>query len=377
MLKTISFNPCTLMELSIQSIFGVNCKESISKLEQLSAVEIFDAAKLVKRKRVIFSMYEPVYDPVHKVVDNNVSFPNNWVKFCQDNCKLSSTPAELSALLYLMDKFDLVTYCCKVLLVKDRSKVLSIANGDSIPKSMDVIIFTIRNLLNLSKKLNVKMTLSALSFLQLKHSSSPPLREIFGSHILVRYDKILSCFAMAALFQLKYSFSILGKALGINILKRSCRTRNIVKSVDLLMVRSSLINLLRDVSDLEKTILPVIHVCNFISLEEMVKMFKMKDSLLCKAEINMAYIILRRKYSALIASKKLMIINILEKIKQRNEAKSSDKVILLSSYMYNLSSSMQKLKNEIMVMELFLGNIYEVEFFPEEEHQVKKMKINK
>ncbi|WP_092486060.1 hypothetical protein [Candidatus Ichthyocystis hellenicum] len=391
------FAPCALLELSIKSVFGVSCKESINILMQLSHDEIVDAAILVKRRKVSFSIYDPICESISEVDNLVCPFPVNWVEFCVNNCSLSDNPRELSTLLGFMNKINLIILCADYITGEDRSKVLSIIAGNvvtDVPLSMIFMFCAINSLINGLKMLPFRRrNLLKSQFIKTKcEIFHVPLVKILRKDILGRYDKLLWCLLASALLQLKQSFSLLGDSLDYGLLYEyfinggaeevGGREETVSGMVmpenmgnfgeegeesTLFRATARLSSFLADIDTLKLTILPVIHVCNFIPLEDMLKMFKRKGSDLCKAQIYLISSFLRKKYLALIKSRKFKI-ECLKKNVPNNVKMEGALLDLVYTDTVN-SKLAERLKKEVEGMERFIKN------FHEDAPRVRKRKI--
>ncbi|WP_141663209.1 MULTISPECIES: hypothetical protein [Candidatus Ichthyocystis] len=388
MFEVSCFSPCTLLELSMKSVFGIKCKESIDILMQLSRNEIIDAAILVKRGKMSFSMYDNICDDVPEDYDAVYPFPDDWVDFCKDNCSLSNNPIELGTLLGFMSKINFIDSCVNSILGKDRSKVLSVIAEDKVtevPSSMIFMFYIINSLLDDLKTLRFRrMGLFRELPLQLRNSVSPiSLIKVLRRNILGKYDKLLWYLTAAASLQLKHSFSLLGSSVDCDFLcayfmsggaREVDRMDGIVADLSIpedivndtedersfrSRATSCLNEFISDVEVLGGTILPVIHVCNFLPLEDMMEMFKRKGSLLCKKQIDSVCSLLRRKYLGIIRRKKLRVGVLIEKIKQSKEV-SMDENNLSPVSLSVMNKSVIRLRNEVRSMELLLSNFYEI-----------------
>ncbi|WP_092486070.1 hypothetical protein [Candidatus Ichthyocystis hellenicum] len=309
-MSKIDCTPCTLLELSAKSVFGVSCKESVDCLMQLSHNEIFNAASLINRRRASFSMYETVLESNSSIYP----FPNSWTAICKDNIHISGNCKELEVVVRLMDYINEITTCTDTLIKEDVSDFLGIISGGEKPESMKTI----------SKKID---------------NSIKDLKK-YGKIV----NKSLYYLSMASLLQVKNSFLSLLKSLALVMLAKL--RSNKIKDVDKIL--TCLHSFAEDVSKLKETIFHTIHICNFLPLEKIIKIFESKDSDLYKSELSAALSLLRKKYKFLIVEKKLKMKNLLEIIDQGNK----DQVTSVTA---------DKLRDEIREMELFLGDFTEEE----------------
>ncbi|CUT18147.1 MULTISPECIES: hypothetical protein [Candidatus Ichthyocystis] len=326
MSKINFFNPYSLLKLSVKSIFGINCDKAIDFLVQLPHNEVFEAALLLNRRKISFSMYEPVYQPISEYVSAVCPFPDSWTEFCQQSNNLSSNPKEFTSLLDLLNKINKIS-CDVDRLIRDKSKFLTVVSCGDIPKLLTPMLYRIDTLIYDLEKSQFKM------------------RKPF--HYLV---EIL-------FLQLKYSFLPLEKILYLSPLRRI-----------LFGASDHLNNLINDLKMLKSTIFPIMHICSFVSLEDMMEMFHRSGSVLSNDNISMASSFLRIKYPPLIATRKLRLDLILKGTNISCED-SSNKQLVTKSHLDRISNLVKKLEREIKEMEEFMKKL------PEECSVTKKAKF--
>ncbi|CUT18161.1 MULTISPECIES: hypothetical protein [Candidatus Ichthyocystis] len=317
------YNPCSLSELSLRFIFGISCKESVGFLMQLSHNEIFEAALLVGRKGSSFSLYEPIYRPIS---ENLICpFPDNWVIFCCDNANLFNNSDGLKTVLGLMSKIDRINMYTDMIIREDMTKILGIAGGHKVHEYMMLISIAISSFMDGLK-----------------------------NHCGV--SKLLRCLAKASFLQMKHSF--------LSVLRNSLLTRLSVDDRNVAQANSefisSLHNFVKEVKTLRGTIFPVIHVCNFVYLEEIIEIFERVDSDMYKNDIDVASSFLRIKYPGVIHSKNIMLRHILKKVSIRNEMIADGACgSSVSAGSDGIGKSVDKLSNEIQMMESFMDSFTE------------------
>ncbi|WP_092486067.1 hypothetical protein [Candidatus Ichthyocystis hellenicum] len=306
-------SPQTLQELSIKSVFGISCKESVDLIRQLPREEIFEAALLINRRNSSFSMYETAYQPVyqdsiyqHLSENANASiaypFPNSWVLFCENNHETSIHTHDFRSLLQLLSKFRDVV--CKIYyLMHNKPKVLNSINSGYIPEELSYIWIKFGELIYNFAELRIKMR------------------------------KPVHCLVGALLLQLKHSLPLEYAIL------LSTPSRRIASKVT-----SCLDSFLKDFKIMEESLLPIMHICNFVPAEDIIKMFESKGSHLYKNEINIAWHLLKTKYKKLIEIRKTNISCLLK----------NNKKFITSSSKNNINERVKELNDEIKKMEVFM-----------------------
>ncbi|WP_139057316.1 hypothetical protein [Candidatus Ichthyocystis hellenicum] len=363
--KTAFCSPCTLLELSIKSIFGVDCRGSVDCLMQLPYYEVFGAAILVKRKRGIsFSKYEPVFES-----SSSEMFSCKLDDFCRGyfdptiNCEkirmLSSVTYLMEAIFFDLDVMfsesvepELIDCSWKlnpiyqIVNSKDDVDIIRCCYERmntilSLPEPVDAAVDLSLPVLTPSyEKENVFCYYDPLCFFPVydPRSGSRCLSdtEILESMSFMissvreimfnledsrrRIGKKLYALSMAALLQMEKTFSEID-----NIGKDELigREKSIIGSLKLI---TCLRNLKDDVGKIKRTIFPAMKNCNFVPLEDMIEMFKSAESSLYKKEIMMITSLLKRKYPNLISSRRLKIDNVIKKNKKSNKDESLKKM---------------------------------------------------
>lgn len=383
-------NPSLFTDKEISSIFGVTYREPISLLKQLSREEICEASFLMNvagGRSISFSKYEcvsmhepdpmkPVYQslsesPAYRCLWECVSrgymecgsnclpfygypfhmssnpdcipgavslrcndrlpllirdgcqylsgdninrafyFPDDWGYFCESSYASSSDPQSFRSLLgFIVDVNEVVSGIERI--IKNRVKIFNEIGQGIIPTPLIFIWMKIGMLVYYFSTLKVKIRKSV-------------------------YYSIA-----ALLLQLKGSFP----------LESSLLIPKLVEGEREFMVGLSLASLLMNFTTLRQTILKLVSIGNFVSLEELMEMFEERGS--CASEISMVKFHLRIKYTKLIAIRRLKIEKLLEKIERNNKGEFGG-MHLTENYIDRAYRSVEKLKGEIHEMESFLG----------------------
>ncbi|WP_092486054.1 hypothetical protein [Candidatus Ichthyocystis hellenicum] len=308
----------SLRELSIRSISGVSNRESVSLLMQLSNDEIFEAALLVNRKRSSFSMYEPICisegDSYQSVIENvgaimTRPFPIRWSWFFKQNFRepnddSSINHKEFRALLSFISDFYLVfdEIDC---FVYDRSKALDSISYSKVHESMKTMCLKINSLMDNFIILRVKIRKSL-------------------------------CYLVGAML--------------IQLLEHSLPLRYLL-SRPVLSIKHIVVNhlneFLKDFNKIRGNFLHIMHICNFVPLEEMIKTLEIEDSNLFKDQITVGSCLLERKYHLLIDNKKSKMRNVLKNNELHASIYTGD----------DINKLVEKLNNEIKEMEIFLNRL--------------------
>ncbi|WP_092486079.1 hypothetical protein [Candidatus Ichthyocystis hellenicum] len=375
----------------MKSIFGVDCKGSVDNLMQLSQSEVFEVAVLVKRNRVSFSRYESISESG----SGCEIFPRKWRDFCSKYFYLSSNPEEAGIASYVTYLMEVIFFDISCMFPKklpsDISNYLWRANpiyqvvnsGDDEDiikcyyEKRDRILF-LREPIDVTENLTLPALISlsdvicyydplcffpvynpvsgsrCVSLVEIRESMSfmiSSVRNAISNLEILRSDigKLLYHLSMSSLLQLEKTFSDMD---GIGKDELAGREKSIIGSLKLI---SCLRNLKKSAHKIKKVIFPVMQICNFLSLENIIEMFELVNSNLYKNEITILSSLLRRKYPVLIESRRLRIDNMLEKVKKSSEG-GSDIVRLSQVSVDVINKSVEKLINEIKEMEMFLVN---------------------
>ncbi|WP_139057315.1 hypothetical protein [Candidatus Ichthyocystis hellenicum] len=398
MLGTNLFNPCTLFELSVKSIFGVDSKGSINHLMQLSYKETLEAAILVNRKVVSFSKYESISESV----SGSEMFPDSWVKFCKENYYLSSNPEELKILLDLSKRINEIVagtsdMFSKVLpsnvydvcwsshpiykviynkssanIIKNyheiKNQILSLPEPQCVVKNLSVLpspeeiayyydplcFFPIGTVeygssataFSCSKDVSIPRSLKFINY-----SALAPIHDLRKNRRVIR--KILYRLAMASLLQINSSISSVARSFShrnnLEVIGVTEREKLVISSLDII---TSLRNFIKDVNTLERTIFSAIKVCNFVPLEEVKKMFERRNPYLFRNDIMQVASFLKIKYCNILIKKKLRFDELMKQLKKSHKLEDNSR--LFSTCAYNISKSLKKLEDDIREMEIFM-----------------------
>ncbi|CUT18163.1 MULTISPECIES: hypothetical protein [Candidatus Ichthyocystis] len=391
---------CTLLELSMKSVFGVDCKESLGHLMQLSHTEAFEFATLMRREGVSFSKYEPILESS----SGREMFPERWDKFCDDHRWLLGNPNDLrliSSFTVVMEKvigivgrmfpekFDLDTIDC----LWKYNLIYQIVNnkiGSDIVKAYYATEGTVLALMepsnaadglilpSLNSSADVFCYYDPMCFFPVHNhinggrcsSALEIYKSIFSMLFdvsVVVYDlseskdnisKILYHVLMAALLQIEKTllkadevrYELVGRR-GVGIERRL----SIIESLNLI---TCLRSIKKDVCKVERTILLAIKNCNFVPLEDMMSMFKSiserEEEIKCELVVVSAF--LKTKYPQLIEKRRVMVRSMLDKVR-RSEVSDSGCMCLTHEHIDNIYKSVEKLNNEIKEMEVFLDSV--------------------
>ncbi|WP_139057314.1 hypothetical protein [Candidatus Ichthyocystis hellenicum] len=390
--------PRKLEELSIGSLFGVNCKESIEHLMQINYKEAIEFALLIKRKNVHYNKYESVFD------ENVDLFHGSYSNFCCENYNLFRNSEELMILGLLRIGISKVITETDNLLsgnLKENKEdgywinhpvysVVHTANIDDIAKNYYKKRSEILSLPEpsspevLASKKDKPYYQDPLCFfpsmnnytcnINIIHSSVRTINSeidlsmstLKRSHQKMR--KQLYNLSMALLFQIKSTVSLLTASLLDRDTIITSKEEQVLKSLKVVIC---LRNYADSINSLKGTILPIIQACNFTHLEDVLEVLKVKISrssintgrvvnhklkknmkLLYKAEISRINCFLSKKYRVIIARKRRELAQ-MKKIDQYeyNEVKSKS--------VSTGNNSVKKLESEIAEMATFLGKISE------------------
>ncbi|WP_092486094.1 hypothetical protein [Candidatus Ichthyocystis hellenicum] len=201
-------------------------------------------------------------------------FPVDWYRFCEQNFRernydISSNPREFRSLLESVNELtDLIGNARDFMEINLRLSPDDISWCD-IYSSLFSLIGGINQFISILKgfRVNIRKSVSFLAealLLQLKHSL------MAGSNIMMMRSSVLIPLVLPRF--------------------RACLGSSV-----------------EDTKKLLGSIASVVSICNFIPLEEMIKMFKRKDPVSYKSEIDLASSFLREKYPALIEKRRLKI----------------------------------------------------------------------
>ncbi|WP_092486103.1 hypothetical protein [Candidatus Ichthyocystis hellenicum] len=388
------YNPSTLLELSASFVFGVDCKESLRYLGQLSNTEAFEFATLIRRGGVSFSKYEYVLDSS----SGREMFPDRWDKFCEDHRWLLSNPNDLrlmSSFTSVMERITVVVdfmfsdklSCNMVDFYWRHNPIYQIVNNRYGTDIIRAYYEMESEILNLKDPVKIKKGL-VLPILKSEEDVFcyydpmcffPVHSYISGERCLLAenvYELVWSMLldvgtliydltesksgVRRSLYYVLISLSLQIEKMLLNaervkygIIGKGILTRDRKKSViESLKLITCLRNLKKSVGKIEKTTLRAIKNCNFIPLEDVMRMFELvvnRDEMY-RSEIVVVSSFLKKKYPSLIESRKIMIESLLGKIKQSD----NDKGYLTQSYLDNVNRSIEKMRKEIEEMEVFL-----------------------
>ncbi|WP_092486073.1 hypothetical protein [Candidatus Ichthyocystis hellenicum] len=315
------FNPLTLTELSIRSTLGVNCEEPMGILMNMTQNEVLSIALFAKTQKAYFSMYGPNCQPISECSGVTCPFGNDkCTLFFQHNRNLSSNPKELKNLLeFLYILGEIKEQSLK--LRQDRSKILDIVGGSSIPRSLRQMIFLINTI----------------------------TYDFKNSPIKVR--KQVLCLIKVILLQLENSFLPLAKSLSLTVLLRRFEENEeeeeeVEEDRDKLAIATTCLdNFLKDLDLISKNITPILHICKLIPLEEILKMLESKDGDSYTNEKSTALSLLKHEYLNIIPRKKLEITYLTREINRRKRKKENLEEKQLTSFSADdVTESMEEIR---------------------------------
>ncbi|CUT18157.1 MULTISPECIES: hypothetical protein [Candidatus Ichthyocystis] len=392
------YNPCSLIELSMKSIFGVDCEQSIGHLMQLSCADVLEAATIVKRKSISFSKYERISESS----SGGDIFPSEWNDFCSMHFNLfvnSEEIAMVSSVTYLMEAIFLdlkfmfpsppeILFTDDVWksnpvyqLVNSKSKdgagicyekiddLLLLSDPDDhidgfalpiIGSSGEEKLFYYYDPLCFFPVHNPRSGSRCISGREIRESMSFMIsssRKIMSNLVELRYciGKNLYNLSIIALLQMEKTFSEVDSIGQEGFIGRK---QSIIESLKLI---TCLRNIKNDVRKIEDVIFPAMQYCNFVPLEDMLRLFELVDSDLYKNEIVMLVSIIKIKCQDIIETKKSKIELFLRKIEQNEESNNLNEernnlyeLSFTQVYVGNVGRSLEKLSEEIEEMEVFL-----------------------
>ncbi|CUT18160.1 hypothetical protein Ark11_1356 [Candidatus Ichthyocystis hellenicum] len=281
--------PYTLLEMSLMSVFGVSCKKSVECLSQISPKKAIEFAIIIKSKSI--GCYRTKYE---SVFESNVDIQchKNYDEFCFNNCDDLSNSEKVKAVISLKRSIDGI-----IVLTNDCFLKYFPLSEHNHFCSYFPIYQQIR-----SDNFMLRIMIFELSRLLLK--------------LLDQIGLDLYSLINALLIQINYYNSLLNKLLVLR--------KNTMKGCS---VRECLKNYMRCSLSLKEIVIPLIECCNFVFLEDLMKIFESKilDSRLeryrstYELEIRNIYSFLKSKYSAIIINKRMRIKFLLKKIDLRDK----------------------------------------------------------
>ncbi|WP_092486048.1 hypothetical protein [Candidatus Ichthyocystis hellenicum] len=326
---TNSYSPCTLQGLAIGSLLDFHCKESIDILSHLTIDDVRETSLLIKRDKTNFTKYESVLENYHN--SDGIKFTDNYEFSLYHDYSLYRSPSlsckfeELEVLtkcrMYInqvIDKhdefyLDFTNPCesnskwgqhpiCQVIYNENCGNIFEnydqrkniIFSLPEVPQSgkeleetfyyQDPLIFfpvckdiMCSPYLTLSKFENIASSIIRcvnIAISILKESSSKIRRKLF-------------CLLMASCVQVKHSALLLKKYAAdrknyeidesdefddINLHEKELV---FIKSLDVIICVN---NLMQDISSLKEKTIKITEFCNFVPLEDAIKIFKNRIS---------------------------------------------------------------------------------------------------
>ncbi|WP_092486097.1 hypothetical protein [Candidatus Ichthyocystis hellenicum] len=380
-------DPCTLLELSMKPIFGIDFKGSLDHLMQLPPTEIFELAPLMLHNGASFYRNEFVSES--ESVD--FMFPHRRNKFCSDyRCHnelrlISSFTRVMEKVLHVVkDMFpeelpDNAIDCLwrrnplyQIVNTKDSSSIIKsyherkndVLALRKIARDKESLILPV-----LTSSSDIFCYYDPMCFFPVyvdgnRCVSVDEIYKLVWSMLfdvrMVVYDleesrysigKVLYHLSMAGLLQVLKTLSWIDEIESKFIGKR----KSIIDSLNII---TNLRKLKEDIYKLDKTILFVIKNCNSVPLEGMLKVFERATTgnyLMTKCEIVIVYSFLKRKYHSLIEIRKSKIKYLLKKIEQSDEG--GDEISIPLDSIDYISKSIKKLNEEVREMEIFMVNL--------------------
>ncbi|WP_092483711.1 hypothetical protein [Candidatus Ichthyocystis hellenicum] len=380
----ISTNVPTLQELSIGAIFGVDSKESVDQLKQLTIREIMGTAVLIKLKEVNLAKYE---SPLALEVDDRCLFsPDDRDKFSNQDYSRLMREEELCALSEWNDRISdtikhhrffskklpkdqtpwkknpmyQVVYdknCADVIKSYQdrRNEILSLPDmpNSGLTSSKEEILSCYHDPLYFSFQIIPRSASSFTNLIQtIDRATSSSISELDKSMSFLeenrcRLNSRVHIVAKASSMQLKHSLSLLKESLlKRKTLLKTCnenqgyssgkiREMSIIGSLDVII---SVRKVDKDFNELKEKIIPVMKSINFMSLEDRIESLNTKisnalastkhdnlDQLLSSLSVTSSS--LKRKYHSMIERRRLRIGYLLEKINLGSEYKADEKFL--------------------------------------------------
>ncbi|CUT18141.1 MULTISPECIES: hypothetical protein [Candidatus Ichthyocystis] len=411
----VYFNPCSLAELSVGSILGIDCKESMAHLSQLSTREVIECTLLIKRSKVNDTKYENIWES-----NSKNKFSSNY-QFSPSDYEILSNSAELKSIIKCKNNIISITSMYENYFSKNSPSEINdgywnmhpmfrvIYNKESkdiidgyhekrdqilsLPEQSNAIVKNLtfpktrthENDFYHRDPLFFLTTDSIYSSMYSKPYISINLIIFYSSHtmnLLVESMGILEDYRCCIRKQLYHLFMAAFLQLNnLNLLLKESISR--IKNKSFIEKEESIVESLRIISCLKKSgkyllvlrdkIVPVMECCNFVSLEDAVKILQNKISyssaMLCKEknlgsiekdvlrcciiesnnEIRKILSFLKRKYRHLVIKKELRIRYLQRKISMDTK-KNTDEIQLSPFFVSSVKELVKKLENEIKEM---------------------------
>ncbi|WP_092486088.1 hypothetical protein [Candidatus Ichthyocystis hellenicum] len=403
-----SQSPCSLLELSIRSIFCGDCEESIERLMQLPPKEAFEAAIIAKNKTVISyrTKYESVWDCWYsaqgvKFFDsrNIISLYNDYSMY-SPSCNfiefevLHKWKECTDVLMKMHDRYSLIA---KKVHEKGLSHSIhhmyKVIYPEKITNTIRDYYSKIDDASFLGELFNSYITekdesyCDPLQFLELNYSE-PNVRNnysnllteivILSSRSIKYLDdsmdilKRSSHYMRKKLYYLIFSSCLRAKRMASS-LKTAAKNRDNcgINKMDFerealsLDVLVGFRNFIESIFNI-KEVINIIEFCNFVPLENVSAVFKRvissnddidkRNKLEYKLEISRISSFLRKKYPSLVISRKLRVEKLLKKIDPTIEGELYN-TCSQPVFIKYINESVEKLKNEIREMEMFMRDL--------------------
>ncbi|WP_092486100.1 hypothetical protein [Candidatus Ichthyocystis hellenicum] len=396
MSKINLYNPCSLLESSIKSIFDICGKEVIDHLRQIPLADALGVASIVNRRAVIFSKYEHIFEST----TGGEMFTQEWDDFCMTHFESFDSYEEIKIILSVTCLIESISFSLSAMFPKTKKdlspvdslwrlnavyKLVNSNDGADVVKSYYEMRDTILSLQEPNAVEGLKLpkltTFSeevlcyydplcffpvcnpdsgrrCVSIVEISKSISflsSSVRETM-SYLLASKNCIarsLYNLSILPLLQMEKTFSEIAKiAIHKNRDEPIGRDESTIKSLKLI---NCLRNLNNDVGKIKKSILPAMKACNFVPLEDIMGTFHFVDAELYTNEVMMLFSVLKSKYHHLIEGRRFRIKCLLEKIKLIEECKTDEEVGVQVS-IDSINRSVKKMSDEVKEMEAFVRN---------------------
>ncbi|WP_092343261.1 hypothetical protein [Candidatus Ichthyocystis sparus] len=434
-------SPCTLAQLSMKSILGIdNNPLSTQPISRISSHEAVEAALIIRGKTKSFSSKYDEPLPKTNSDDNGGKFCSIYGKFYCDDYKVLDNCEGATELQKCADNIERIlsartNYFLKYLPSDKDNECWSTHPIHKLVNSSDISNFS-SNLCKLKDSIlslpelpspgtdynpetksyssSISYYLDPLYFLSTKclysktsnhHYALMGSLSIYASLVMINLDKSISILensnhipgcicrlSIASLLQVKHTALKLKKLIATRQEKEHSSRRIILTKISLeIIIFTKKVS--AEIEKLQETIIPLIECCNFLSLEDLLKIFEGKVSktneYLCKIkpshlvddpaisidkermETNRSSLekemgdiscFLKNKYQLLIPLKKSKIKRLrenIESIKQKI-AHVDEETISKDLHILSLNDSVEKLEEEVKEMEKFIcGNFSE------------------